>query len=157
MALEYHGKATAVGHWRKNQELVDALAYIDPLTPDVKQQVDKMIEEEMRRSTLRPQDYLNKLPPMPPAKFEGHPLLQKEYERCGTPCGTSGHDLCSFLWACLQHLQQGSCTSCKAWKRCRCCPTCSRLNCSATTTGYTVSSPCQHWMYPGTGWRHHHR
>lgn len=83
LALEYHGKATAVGHWRKNQELVDALAYIDPLTPDVKQQVDKLIEEEMRRSTLRPQDYLNKLPPMPPAKFEGHPLLQKEYERCG--------------------------------------------------------------------------
>jgi pre-mRNA-splicing factor SPF27 len=81
LALEYHGKATAQGHWRKNQELVDALAYIDPLTPDVKQQVDKLIEEEMRRSTLRPQDYLNKLPAMPPAKFEGHPLLQQEYQR----------------------------------------------------------------------------
>lgn len=81
LTLEYHGKATAQGHWRKGQELIDALAYIDPLTPDVKNQVDKLIEEEMRRSTLRPQDYLNKLPPMPPAKFEGHPMLQKEYER----------------------------------------------------------------------------
>lgn len=81
LAIEYHGKETAQGHWRKQQDLVDALAYIDPLTPDVKQQVDKLIEEEMRRSTLKPQDYLNKLPAMPPAKFEGHPLLQKEYER----------------------------------------------------------------------------
>lgn len=86
LALEYHGKETTAGHWRKNQELVDALAYIDPLTPDVKQQVDKLIEEEMRRSKLRPQDYLNKLPPMPPAKFEGHPLLQKEYDRCDCCC-----------------------------------------------------------------------
>lgn len=81
LALEYHGKTTTEGLWRKGQELVDALAYIDPLTPDVKQQVDKLIEEEMRRSTIRPQDYLNKFPPMPPAKFEGHPLLQKEYDR----------------------------------------------------------------------------
>lgn len=81
LALEYHGKAQEQGHWRKHQELVDALAYIDPLTSDMKQQVDKLIEEEMRRSTLKPQDYLNKLPPMPAAKFEGHPMLEKEYER----------------------------------------------------------------------------
>lgn len=81
LAIEYHGASQTQGLWRKHQELIDALAYIDPLTPEVKQQVDKLIEEEMRRSTQRPQDYLNKLPPMPAARFEGHPLLQKEYER----------------------------------------------------------------------------
>jgi pre-mRNA-splicing factor SPF27 len=63
------------------QELIDALAYIDPLTPDVKQQVDKLIEEEMRRSTRRPADYVKELPPVPPARFGGHSMLQQEYER----------------------------------------------------------------------------
>jgi pre-mRNA-splicing factor SPF27 len=81
LAIEYHGASQSQGLWRKNAELIDALAYIDPLTPDVKTQVDRLIEEEMRRSSLRPQDYLNKLPPLPAAKFEGHPLLAKEYER----------------------------------------------------------------------------
>uniref|UniRef100_A0A383VNY3 Pre-mRNA-splicing factor SPF27 n=1 Tax=Tetradesmus obliquus TaxID=3088 RepID=A0A383VNY3_TETOB len=81
LALEYHGKAQAEGHWRRGQELIDALAYIDPLTPDVKQQVDKLIEEEMRRSTKRPADYVKELPPVPPARFGGHTMLQQEYER----------------------------------------------------------------------------
>jgi pre-mRNA-splicing factor SPF27 len=63
------------------QELIDALAYIDPLTPDVKQQVDKLIEEEMRRSSRRPADYLKELPAVPPARFGGHSMLQQEYER----------------------------------------------------------------------------
>lgn len=81
LALEYHGKAQAEGHWRRGQELIDALAYIDPLTPDVKQQVDKLVEEEMRRSTKRPADYLKEMPPIRPARFEGHPMLQQEYER----------------------------------------------------------------------------
>lgn len=81
LALEYHGKAQAEGHWRRGQELIDALAYIDPLTPDVKQQVDKLIEEEMRRSTKQPADYVKELPPVPPARFGGHTMLQQEYER----------------------------------------------------------------------------
>jgi hypothetical protein len=81
--------STAVPCWRNVhcpalfclQELLDALAYIDPLTPDVKQQVDKLIEEEMRRSTRRPADYVKELPPVPPARFGGHSMLQQEYER----------------------------------------------------------------------------
>lgn len=81
LQLEYHGKAAATGHWRRGQELIDSLPYIDPLTPDVKATVDGLIEEEMRSSTKRPADYLKELPPLPPARFEGHPLLQREYER----------------------------------------------------------------------------
>jgi Breast carcinoma amplified sequence 2 (BCAS2) len=82
LALEYHGKAQATGHWRRGQELIDALAYIDPLTPDAKAVVDALIEEEMRRSSKRQADYLKELPPLPPARFEGHPALAAEYERC---------------------------------------------------------------------------
>ncbi|KAF8062947.1 MOS4 [Scenedesmus sp. PABB004] len=81
LALEYHGRAAAVGHWRRGQELIDALAYIDPLTPDVKSAVDALIEEEMRRSAKRPADYLKDLPPVPAPKFEGHPALAAEYAR----------------------------------------------------------------------------
>eukprot|EP00775_Hariotina_reticulata_P005887 gene5887-6128_t len=81
LALEYHGKGQTEGHWRRGQSLIDALAYIDPLTPDVKQQIDKLVEEEMRRSSKRPADYLKELPPMPAVKFEGHPMLLQDYDR----------------------------------------------------------------------------
>lgn len=67
---------------RPGEDLVDALPYIDPLTPDIKKQVEALIEAEMRNSTKRPADYLKELPALPPAKFEGHPLLLAEYERC---------------------------------------------------------------------------
>ncbi|KAI8466280.1 MAG: breast carcinoma amplified sequence 2 [Monoraphidium minutum] len=66
---------------RPGEDLVDALPYIDPLTPDIKKQVEALIEAEMRTSSKRPADYLKELPALPPAKFEGHPLLQAEYER----------------------------------------------------------------------------
>jgi pre-mRNA-splicing factor SPF27 len=67
---------------RAHASELDALPYIDPLTPDIKKQVESLIEEEMRNSTKRPADYLKDMPPLPPAKFEGHPLLLAEYERC---------------------------------------------------------------------------
>lgn len=81
LAIEYHGKAQGTGHWRKGQELIDALAYVDPITDDVRAKVNKLIEEEMRRSTKKPVDYLKEMPPVPPARFEGHPMLKEEYER----------------------------------------------------------------------------
>lgn len=43
--------ATAYGEqtgWRKGQELIDALPYVDALTPEEKQAVDRLIEEEVR-------------------------------------------------------------------------------------------------------------
>ena len=42
--------ATAFGEgagWRKGQDLIDALPYVDALTPEEKQAVDKLIEEEV--------------------------------------------------------------------------------------------------------------
>lgn len=68
--------------WRSNAELIDALPCIDPLTTDVKRQVEQLIEEEMRSSSKRPADYLRELPALPPMKFEAHPMLNVEYERC---------------------------------------------------------------------------
>jgi hypothetical protein len=59
-------------------------------------QVDKLIEEEMRRSTRRPADYLKELPPVPPARFEGHSMLQQEYERWVRVCEG---------WRKMQHLK----------------------------------------------------
>ena len=40
--------------WRRGQHLVDALPYVDGLTPAEKQAVDKLIEEEVRSRHSRP-------------------------------------------------------------------------------------------------------
>lgn len=39
-----HGEASG---WRRGEHVIDALAYIDPLTPDEKADVDKLIQEEV--------------------------------------------------------------------------------------------------------------
>lgn len=64
-------------------EIVDALPYIDEDygDPKVKEEVDRLIEEEMRRSTKKPADFLKDLPPLPKFSFENHPMIAKEYER----------------------------------------------------------------------------
>jgi pre-mRNA-splicing factor SPF27 len=94
LALDSAAYGQASG-WRKGEDLIDALPYIDPLTPDIKKQVEALIEEEMRSSAKRPADYLKELPPLPPAKFEGHPLLQAEYERCARPAAGGPDELVS--------------------------------------------------------------
>uniref|UniRef100_A0A2P2J903 Pre-mRNA-splicing factor SPF27 homolog n=1 Tax=Rhizophora mucronata TaxID=61149 RepID=A0A2P2J903_RHIMU len=62
-----------------NAEVIDALPYIDD--DYVKTEVDLLVEEEMRRSSKKPSDFLKNLPPLPTFNFENYPMLAKEYER----------------------------------------------------------------------------
>lgn len=65
-----------------NAETIDALPYIDDdyANPAVKAEVDRLVEDEMRRSSKKPSDFLKDLPPIPKF-FKGHPMLAREYER----------------------------------------------------------------------------
>ncbi|PON82318.1 Pre-mRNA-splicing factor SPF [Trema orientale] len=71
--------------WRvpSNAEIVDALPYIDDdyAHPAVKREVDRLVEEELRRSSKKPSDFLKDLPPLPKSNFQDHPMLAREYER----------------------------------------------------------------------------
>jgi len=64
-------------------EVIDALPYIDDDYADarVKQEVDRLVEDEMRRSSKKPADFLNDLPPLPNVNFKNHPMIAREYER----------------------------------------------------------------------------
>ncbi|KAL8196090.1 hypothetical protein R6Q57_025090 [Mikania cordata] len=69
--------------WSSSAAQIDALPYIDDEygDPKVKAEVDRLIEEEMRRSSKRPSDYLKDLPQVAKFNFENHPMLAREYER----------------------------------------------------------------------------
>ncbi|XP_047316324.1 pre-mRNA-splicing factor SPF27 homolog [Impatiens glandulifera] len=69
--------------WSAAAEMMDALPYIDDDygDPRVKDEVDRLVEEEMRRSSKKPSDFLKDLPPLPNSNFENHPMLAREYER----------------------------------------------------------------------------
>ncbi|KAK8479368.1 hypothetical protein V6N11_027619 [Hibiscus sabdariffa] len=64
-------------------ETLDALPYIDDDygNPKVKEEVDRLVEEEMRRSIKKPADFLKDLSPLPTFNFQNHPMIGKEYER----------------------------------------------------------------------------
>ena len=47
LALDSAPAGQAAG-WRKGQDLIDALPYVDRLTPEEKQRVDRLIQEEVR-------------------------------------------------------------------------------------------------------------
>jgi len=53
-------------------EIIDALPYIDDdySDPRVKIEVDRLVEEEMRRSSKKPADFLKDFPPLPSSNFQ---------------------------------------------------------------------------------------
>ncbi|KAL5075926.1 hypothetical protein RYX36_014910 [Vicia faba] len=64
-------------------EIIDALPYIDDdySDPRVKFEVDRLVEEEMRRSSKKPADFLKDFPPLPTFNFQEYPMIGREYER----------------------------------------------------------------------------
>ncbi|KAF8390030.1 hypothetical protein HHK36_024551 [Tetracentron sinense] len=84
LMLEAPPKASRSGWYDGSKEqIIDALPYIDDDygDPNVKEDVDRLVEEEMRRSTKKPADFLKDLPPLPKSNFKNHPMLAREYER----------------------------------------------------------------------------
>lgn len=69
--------------WSTGAEVIDALPYIDDEygDPQVKREVDRLVEEEMARSSKKPSDFLKDLPPVPTFNFKNHPMLAREFER----------------------------------------------------------------------------
>lgn len=66
-----------------NAEIIDALPYIDEdyANDAVKKEVDRMVEEELRRSAKKPADFLKDLPPLAKPDFKNNPVLAREYDR----------------------------------------------------------------------------
>ena len=69
--------------WRApaKADVVDALPYIDDdyADPSVKREVDRLVEEEMRRSSKRPSDFLKDLPPLPKSDFKVYSALSLDF------------------------------------------------------------------------------
>ncbi|KAH7622113.1 putative Pre-mRNA-splicing factor SPF27-like protein [Nannochloris sp. 'desiccata'] len=79
--------------WRRKEELVDSLPYIDGLEAGEKEAVMRLVEEEARNSDKKPADYLSELPAMPPSRIEKNELLQSELQRVSTGTPLSALDL----------------------------------------------------------------
>lgn len=47
LAIQQQAHAEQKG-WRRNQDLIDALPYVDTLSPEEKQRVESLIEDEVR-------------------------------------------------------------------------------------------------------------
>ena len=66
---------------RKHNPLIDALPYADVLPPDWRPLADRMVQEEMRRMTKRPKDYLAEMKPAYEMTYKDCPMIKKEMER----------------------------------------------------------------------------
>ena len=71
--------AAAPSRWVN--EDVDALPYADVLPEGWRADVDRLMQEEMRRMKKRPKDYLAEMAPAREIDWSGCPLLEKEFAR----------------------------------------------------------------------------
>ncbi|KAK7383449.1 hypothetical protein VNO78_29128 [Psophocarpus tetragonolobus] len=73
----------AASYSRPNAEIIDALPYIDEDYAEVrvKVEVDRLVEDEMRRSSKKPTHFLKDFPPLPNSNFQNYPMIAREYER----------------------------------------------------------------------------
>ena len=71
--------AGAPSRWAN--EAVDALPYADVLPEGWREDVDRLINEEMRRMSKRPKDYLAEMAPAREIDWSRCPLLEKEFKR----------------------------------------------------------------------------
>lgn len=71
LLLEAPSPSSSVGVAVKKAAIVDALPYIDDEygNPSVKADVDRLVEEELRRSVKSPAHFLLDLPKLPTSKF----------------------------------------------------------------------------------------
>jgi pre-mRNA-splicing factor SPF27 len=83
LALGFGGAETSgLQGWRRDEHLIDALPYADAVDPALQPVIEALIEEEKRRSTKLPSDYLKELPPVRPAQpLQDRPVLKAEYDR----------------------------------------------------------------------------
>ena len=79
LMLEAPPPSSSRPSWSTGAEIIDALPYIDDDygDPIVKEEVDRLVEEEMRRSSKKPSDFLKDLPPLPIFNFEVTFLLSR--------------------------------------------------------------------------------
>lgn len=72
LMLEAAPEASRPWSASSNAETIDALPYIDEDygNPAIKIEVDRLVEDEMRRSSKKPSDFLKDLPPIPTFNFE---------------------------------------------------------------------------------------
>ncbi|ACO61243.1 predicted protein [Micromonas commoda] len=66
---------------RWNNPLIDALPYADVLPEGWRETADQLVQEEMRRMTKRPKDYLAEMAPAKEIDWSKCPLLEPEFRR----------------------------------------------------------------------------
>jgi len=86
---------TKIGRWGYDAN-IDALPYVDELPQHWKDEVDKEIGLEMRRSVKSPKDYLAELPPFPASKFLPGSLIDQELKRVATGAALPPMDQARF-------------------------------------------------------------
>ncbi|KAI8100737.1 hypothetical protein M9434_005128 [Picochlorum sp. BPE23] len=81
--------------WRRGQRLIDSLPYVDDVTEDEKNNIQRMIQEEMRGMGKSASDYLDETPQMPSIRSgdDGAKMLyEQDVERVGRLIEESSRD-----------------------------------------------------------------